>query len=133
MKSRVSAMLNFPIDKMWLGTFHSLSLKILRKNFDKVGLKQNFVIIDTDDQLKLIKKICENENIDTKDISPKFFSNAIDSLKNKGIFYNELKPNKYRKNDEVSDFFFPDITMLYLLYDINSSSFVFEITLSATR
>ena len=100
MKSRVSAMLNFPIDKMWLGTFHSLSLKILRKNFDKVGLKQNFVIIDTDDQLKLIKKICENENIDTKDISPKFFSNAIDSLKNKGIFYNELKPNKYRKNDD---------------------------------
>ena len=100
MKSRVSAMLNFPIDKMWLGTFHSLSLKILRKNFDKVGLKKNFVIIDTDDQLKLIKKICENENIDTKDISPKFFSNAIDSLKNKGIFYNELKPNKYRKNDE---------------------------------
>jgi len=100
MKSRVSAMLNFPIDKMWLGTFHSLSLKILRKNFDKVGLKQNFVIIDTDDQLKLIKKICENENIDTKDISPKFFSNAIDSLKNKGIFYNELKPNKYRINDE---------------------------------
>ena len=100
MKSRVSAMLNFPIDKMWLGTFHSLSLKILRKNFDKVGLKQNFVIIDTDDQLKLIKKICEHENIDSKDISPKFFSNAIDSLKNKGIFYNELKPNKYRKNDD---------------------------------
>ena len=100
MKSRVSAMLNFPIDKMWIGTFHSLSLKILRNNFDKVGLKQNFVIIDTDDQLKLIKKICENENIDTKDISPKFFSNAIDSLKNKGIFYNELKPNKYRTNDQ---------------------------------
>ena len=100
MKSRVSAMLNFPIDKMWLGTFHSLSLKILRKNFDKVGLKQNFVIIDTDDQLKLIKKICEHENIDSKDISPKFFSNSIDGLKNKGIFYNELKPNKYRTNDE---------------------------------
>ncbi len=100
MKSRVSAMLNFPIDKMWLGTFHSLSLRILRKNYEKVGLKQNFVIIDVDDQLKLIKKICENENIDTKDISPKFFSNAIDSLKNKGIFYNELKPNKYRINDE---------------------------------
>ncbi len=100
MKSRVSDMLNFPIEKMWLGTFHSLSLRILRKNYEKVGLKQNFVIIDTDDQLKLIKKICENENIDTKEISPKFFTNAIDSLKNKGVFYNELKPNKYRKNDE---------------------------------
>jgi len=100
MKSRVSNMLNFPIDRMWLGTFHSLSLKILRKNYEKVGLKQNFVIIDTDDQVKLIKKICEQEKIDSKDISPKFFASAIDSLKNKGIFFNELKENKYRKNDE---------------------------------
>ena len=78
------------LQNLWIGTFHSLSLKILRKNFDKVGLKQNFVIIDTDDQLKLIKKICENENIDTKDISPKFFSNAIDSLKNKLYKYIDL-------------------------------------------
>ena len=99
MKSRVSKMLNFPIDKMWLGTFHSLSLKILRRNYEKVGLKKNFVIIDTDDQLKLIKKICEQENIDTKDIPLKFFSNTIDGLKNKGVFFNELKPNKYRNND----------------------------------
>ena len=99
MKFRVSKMLNFPIDKMWLGTFHSLSLKILRKNYEKIGLKKNFVIIDTDDQLKLIKKICEQENIDTKDIPPKFFSSAIDGLKNKGVFFNELKPNKYKNND----------------------------------
>ncbi len=100
MKSRVSAMVNFPIDRMWLGTFHSLCLKILRKHYDKINLKQNFVIIDTDDQLKLIKKICDQEKIDTKDISPKFFSSAIDSLKNKGIFANELKANKYRNHDD---------------------------------
>ena len=100
MKSRVSAMVNFPIDRMWLGTFHSLCLKILRKHYEKINLKQNFVIIDTDDQLKLIKKICDQEKIDTKDISPKFFSSAIDSLKNKGIFANELKANKYRNHDE---------------------------------
>ena len=99
MKSRVSNMLNFPIDRMWLGTFHSLSLKILRKHYQKVGLKQNFVIIDTDDQIKLIKKICDQEKIDTKDIPPKFFVSAIDNLKNKGIFSNELKINKYRSND----------------------------------
>ena len=84
MKSRVSAMVNFPIDRMWLGTFHSLCLKILRKHYDKINLKQNFVIIDTDDQLKLIKKICDQEKIDTKDISPKFFSSAIDNLKKIG-------------------------------------------------
>ena len=77
MKSRVSAMVNFPIDRMWLGTFHSLCLKILRKHYDKINLKQNFVIIDNDDQLKLIKKICDQEKIDTKDISPRFFSSAI--------------------------------------------------------
>ena len=100
MKSRVSDMVNFPIDRMWLGTFHSLSLKILRKHYEKINLKQNFVIIDTDDQLKLIKKICDQEKIDTKDISPKFFSSAIDNLKNKGVFANELKPNKYRNHDE---------------------------------
>ena len=100
MKSRVSNMLNFPIDRMWLGTFHSLCLKILRKNYEKIGLKNNFIIVDTDDQIKLIKKICDQENIDTKDISPKFFVSAIDNLKNKGIFENELKPNKYRHNDE---------------------------------
>ena len=58
MKSRVSAMVNFPIDRMWVGTFHSLCLKILRKHYDKINLKQNFVIIDTEDKIKLIKKIC---------------------------------------------------------------------------
>ena len=100
MKSRVSNMLNFPIDRMWIGTFHSLSLKILRKHFEKVGLKKNFVIIDTDDQVKLIKKICDQEKIDTKDIPPKFFVSAIDNFKNKGIFFNELKVNKYRNIDE---------------------------------
>ncbi len=100
MKSRVSNMLNFPIDRMWLGTFHSLSLKILRKHYEKVGLKNNFVIIDADDQVKLIKKICDQEKIDTKDIPPKFFVSSIDNLKNKGIFYNELKVNKYRNNDK---------------------------------
>ncbi len=100
MKTRVSNMLNFPIDKMWLGTFHSLSLKILRSHYQKIGLKQNFVIIDTDDQVKLIKKICEQQKIDIKDISPKFFANAIDNLKNKGIFSDELKSNKYRQHDE---------------------------------
>ena len=100
MKTRVSSMLNFPIDRMWLGTFHSLSLKILRKHYEKINLKQNFLIIDTDDQIKLIKKICDQLKIDPKEIPPKFFANAIDSLKNKGVFADEFKVNKYKSNDE---------------------------------
>ena len=54
MKERVSSLLNYPIDKMWLGTFHSLSAKILRQNSECVGLKSNFIIIDSEDQFKLI-------------------------------------------------------------------------------
>ncbi len=111
MKFRISKMLNFPIEKMWLGTFHSLSLKILRKHSLKIGLKSNFIIIDPDDQVKLIKKICNQENIDTKEISPKFFSNAIDNLKNKGVFYNQLKINKYRKHDE-------ELRKVYKIYQL---------------
>ena len=57
MKKRISDMVNFPIDRMWIGTFHSLSLKILRIHYKLCGLKSNFIIIDTDDQLKLIKQI----------------------------------------------------------------------------
>ena len=66
-----------------------------------------FLIIWT--KQSIIRQICEQENIDTKDISPKFFSNAIDSLKNKGVFFNELKPNKYRNNDE-------ELRLVYKIY-----------------
>ena len=100
MKTRIASMINLPIDRMWVGTFHSLALRILRKNYEEVGLKKNFLIIDTDDQLKLIKNICEYQKINTKEISPKFFLNAIDNLKNKGITIDNLKVNKYRKHDE---------------------------------
>ena len=55
MKMRVSKLLNYPIDRMWLGTFHSLSAKILRAHAELVGLRSNFIIIDSDDQLKLIE------------------------------------------------------------------------------
>ena len=101
MKSRVANLLNYPIDKMWLGTFHSLSAKILRKHADLVGLKSNFVIIDSDDQLKLIKQICERENIDIREKNPKYFVSLIDSFKNKGIFPNSLNITKIYKSKEV--------------------------------
>ncbi len=99
MKSRIHDLISLPVDRMWVGTFHSLSLRILRQHYEEVGLKKNFLIIDSDDQLKLIKKICEVEKIDTKEVSAKFYLNTIDSLKNKGITSDELKENKYRKND----------------------------------
>ena len=97
MKQRVSSLLKYPIDKMWLGTFHALSAKILRNHCELIGLKSNFIIIDSDDQLKLIKKICENQKIDIKEKTPKYYLSIIDKYKNKGILANSIKPNKYKK------------------------------------
>jgi DNA helicase-2/ATP-dependent DNA helicase PcrA len=101
MKSRVSQLLNYPIDKMWLGTFHALSAKILRSYAEIVGLKSNFIIIDSDDQLKLIKKICELEGIDTKENNPKYYAATIDSYKNKAIDADSLKQNKFQKDKNL--------------------------------
>ena len=102
MKSRVSSLLNYPIDKMWLGTFHALSVKILRPNAELVGLKSNFIIIDSADQLKLIKRICETEGIDIKEKTPKYFASIIDRFKNKGIFAKNVKNNKFKKDNDVA-------------------------------
>ena len=62
----------------WLGTFHSICAKLLRRHAPAVNLNSNFTIIDTDDQSRLIKSICKSENIDTKQLSPKFILSVID-------------------------------------------------------
>ena len=56
----------------WLGTFHSISVKFLRRHAEAIGLKSNFTILDTDDQKKLVRNICKAENIDAKKISHQF-------------------------------------------------------------
>ncbi len=105
----------------WLGTFHSISAKILRKHADAVGLKSNFTIIDQDDQSRLIKNICKLENIDIKKISPKYILSVIDSWKNKGFYPDDVilkKKNILEKN-------FLSIYKIYQqkLIDLNSSDF----------
>jgi len=78
----------------WLGTFHSVSAKILRKHAAAVNLNSNFTIIDRDDQLRLIKNICKAENIDIKKLSPQFVIAIIDKWKNKGLFPNNVVTKK---------------------------------------
>ncbi|MCX7337335.1 MAG: UvrD-helicase domain-containing protein [Pelagibacterales bacterium] len=77
----------------WLGTFHSISNKILRRHAEAVGLKSNFTILDTLDQLRLIKNIIESENIDIKKILPKLVAAFIDDWKNKGHTPSEVEIN----------------------------------------
>ena len=89
MQNRVSKLLRTTaVGLPWLGTFHSICAKILRKHASAVNLNSNFTIIDTDDQIKLIKNICKSENIDIKQISPRYVLAIIDRWKNKGFYPN---------------------------------------------
>ena len=85
MQNRVSSILGKEaIGLNWLGTFHSICAKLLRKHATAAGLNSNFTIIDTDDQIRLIKNICKAENIDIKHLVPKYILSVIDRWKNKG-------------------------------------------------
>ena len=91
MQNRVSTLLNAEATGLsWLGTFHSICAKLLRKHAPAVGLTSNFTIIDTDDQVRLIKNICKAENIDIKQLAPKYILSIIDRWKNKGFYPNEV-------------------------------------------
>ena len=122
MQNRVSSILNSEaIGLSWLGTFHSICAKLLRKHAPAAGLTSNFTIIDTDDQVRLIKNICKAENIDIKQLAPKFILSVIDRWKNKGFYPDEVVINK-------NDIFERTILPLYKIYqqkllDLNACDF----------
>jgi len=95
MQNRISTFLNEKVSSLpWLGTFHSVSAKILRRHAEAVGLNSRFTIIDQEDQLRLIKNICKAENIDIKKISPKFILAFINQWKNKGLLPKDVIAKK---------------------------------------
>jgi DNA helicase II / ATP-dependent DNA helicase PcrA len=84
MKDRVSRMLGQQVEGMpWMGTFHSISVKILRRHAELVGLKSNFTILDTDDQLRLLKQLIVAANIDEKRWPARLLAGLIDNWKNR--------------------------------------------------
>jgi DNA helicase-2/ATP-dependent DNA helicase PcrA len=122
MQTRVSKMLGSTATSLsWLGTFHSICAKILRKHATAANLNSNFTIIDTDDQIRLIKSICKSENIDIKQLSPRFILAIIDRWKNKGYYPSEVVVNN-------KDIYEKTILPLYKIYqqkliDLNSCDF----------
>ena len=91
MKSRVGNLIGDMVTGLkWLGTFHSIGAQILRQYPEKVGLKNGFIILDTDDQLRLLKQIIREENIDDKKWSAKGLLSLIDKWKNKGLSPNQI-------------------------------------------
>ena len=94
MQDRVSKILgSSAVGLSWLGTFHSICAKLLRKHAPAVNLNSNFTIVDTDDQIRLIKNICKAENIDTKQLAPRYIIAIIDKWKNKGLYPSEVNIN----------------------------------------
>ncbi|KAF0173462.1 MAG: DNA helicase II / ATP-dependent DNA helicase PcrA [Rhodobacteraceae bacterium] len=86
MKARVGRLLGQVAEGMpWMGTFHSLSVKILRRHAELVGLKSNFTILDTDDQLRLLKQLISAANIDEKRWPARMLASMIDAWKNRAL------------------------------------------------
>ena len=95
MRDRVIKILGEKLNSLsWLGTFHSISVKFLRRHAEALGFKSNFTILDVDDQKKLIRNICKAENIDAKKIAPRFIIALIDRWKNKGLLPDDVKLSK---------------------------------------
>ncbi len=86
MKERVGRMLGQPAEGMpWLGTFHSICVKLLRRHAELVGLKSNFTILDTDDQIRLLKQLISAAGIDDKRWPARMLANIIDDWKNRAL------------------------------------------------
>ncbi len=85
MKNRVARLLGRPVEGWWLGTFHALAARMLRLDAERTGLKANFTIIDTDDQLRLVKQLLTAESIDDKKWPARGLLAAIQRWKDRGL------------------------------------------------
>lgn len=91
MRERVGKLIGPAVEGMpWLGTFHSVAAKMLRRNAELVGLQSNYTIIDTDDQLRLIKQLLQAEGLDEKRWPARQLASLIDRWKNRGLAPAEL-------------------------------------------
>ncbi len=122
MQTRVSQLLGSSATGLsWLGTFHSTCAKLLRKHASAVNLNSNFTIIDTDDQIRLIKNICKAENVDIKQLAPRYILAIIDRWKNKGFYPSEVLINQ-------KDIYEKTVLPIYKIYqqkliELNSCDF----------
>ena len=110
MRERVDKLIGFGAESVWISTFHSLCVRILRRHIDQLGYDCSFTIYDTDDQKSLMKQICSRMKIDPKQMSPRMFLNAISSAKNELI-----RPQTY-KDQHSSSFYYQVIGEVYEEY-----------------
>ena len=90
MRERVAAILGKPADGLWLGTFHALCARMLRRHAELVGLSQGFSILDGDDQLRLLKSVMESLRIDAKQFLPQAVMGFIQRFKDRGLSVSQV-------------------------------------------
>lgn len=110
MKSRVAAELQQSVDAMWIGTFHSICSRILRRDIDRLGFENNFTIYDSADQKTLVKRIMKDLNINDEGLTPGAALNRISDYKNKGYTWEALEQAAYYDRDK-------DIAHIYKRYE----------------
>jgi DNA helicase-2/ATP-dependent DNA helicase PcrA len=97
MKERIAVFVGGNVEGMaWLGTFHSICVKILRKHAELVGLKSGFSILDTDDQIRLIKQIIQAEGLDDKRWTARAFATMLDGWKNRALTPDQVPEGEAR-------------------------------------
>jgi DNA helicase-2/ATP-dependent DNA helicase PcrA len=92
MRERVGAILGRPVEGLWLGTFHALCARMLRRHAELVGLTPNFSILDADDQLRLLKQVMEAERVDAKRWAPPALMAVIQRWKDRGLTPERITP-----------------------------------------
>jgi DNA helicase II / ATP-dependent DNA helicase PcrA len=122
MRERVSAILGQPVEGLWLGTFHALCARMLRRHAELVGLTPSFTIIDTDDQMRLLKQAMEAAGVDTKRWPPNGLMAVVQRWKDRGLTPERVTPA------EDSDYAAGRARALYAAYqqrlkDLNACDF----------
>ena len=93
MRERVDSLVGFGSESIWVSTFHSMCVRILRRFIDRLGYDNRFTIYDTDDQKTLMKEVCKKVAIDTKVFKERSLMSAISSAKNELILPDEFELN----------------------------------------
>ncbi|MEF2290693.1 DNA helicase PcrA [Virgibacillus dokdonensis] len=109
MKERVKRLVGPESEYMWVSTFHSMCVRILRRDIDRIGYNSNFTILDSSDQLSVVKQVLKNLNIDPKKMEPRAMLGQISAAKNELI-----TPEEYNKR--VGNFFERQVGQVYEAY-----------------
>lgn len=101
MRTRLETVLKRPLRNLWLGTFHSLCHRLLRLHYQDANLDQNFQIMDSDDQLRLCKRLLRERGIDEKSVAPKALQNFINNNKEEGRRASHIEPNYHQAHNTM--------------------------------